>query len=145
MQKFPNLEHLLAQYVKRDFSLSYYPKLRRLDLWLHAKTVRNQSNFLLDSLLQEKKQLMLKHLKITDFDVRQKSGNMHKLYLVGTVRFDDRFNFSEIYLKHLLRKKNYSKIAVEQLSWMEKMYYPAKLQDHKRLASCCFMLTIQAV
>ena len=151
IQKFTNLEHLFAQYVKRDFNLSHCPKLKRLDLCLRAAIFSNQpENFLLDSiedLLQQKKELKLNHLKITNFGLlkkREESRNMW-FYKYASLRNNDRLDFGDFYLSYLLGKKNCPNFEVEQLPWIGELYYPVKLQGHERLASCCHMLNIQAV
>ena len=147
IQKFTNLDALFVKYLKRDFNLSHCPKLRRLDLCLRIVLLRNRPDFVLDSiegLLEQKKQLHRDHLKITNFGVRNESGNMFQSSLSATMH-DDRFEFREDGLRHLLRKENYSKIAEFQLPWIGHLYYPTILQRAKRLASCCHMLNIQAV
>lgn len=140
-QKFPNLVQLWAQHVRSDFSLSHYPKLRQLNLCLNESIPHRRQNFLLsiESLLQQRKQLKLDHLEITNFGVRNKE--LTHLIESEYPPHNDRFCFWGPHVQELL--SNYSNFTADRLPWVATVHYPVHLQHHRHLASFCSRINVQ--
>ena len=139
---FANVEHLVARRVNLDFHLSHYSKLRRLDLCINRDRWSPQPVYLsIENLLQQKEQLKLEHIQITNFGVK---NLIPEHDIEGElVTLKDRFLFYEFDMPQFL--SNYSNFAVDRLPWIGWVRYSASLQDHQHLASCCSKLNIQVL
>lgn len=141
-RKFTNLEHLFAQHVRSDFSLSHFPKLRRLDLCLNVGTIRLENVLeTVGSLMQEKEQLKLDHLEITNFGV--KDVDLKNEIDSDLDFYNDRLRYSKHDIKQLVN--HYSNFTVDRLPWIGCVDYPVELQGHRHLASCCVRINIQVL